>query len=111
MAALLDALRTGSASGQVRNLARCLRSAVSEIPPQVNVSGVTLTYQSCKRFVVNNPTAFRLPMGVDVPETGEHFGWSAAPGQSVFGTQTVGTVTLTYDGIVLVAASNRGTPC
>jgi hypothetical protein len=111
VAALLDALHAQSASAQVRNLARCLRTAVGEIPPQVDVSGVTLTYQGCNRFIVDNPTAYVLPMGVDVPRTGEHFGWSAAPGRSVFSTRSEGTVGLSYDGVVIRTAANGGGPC
>jgi hypothetical protein len=111
VAALFDALRTGSAPDRVCNLARCLRIAVGEIPPQIDVSGVRLTYQSCNRFVIDNPTTFRLPMGVDVLQTGEHFGWSAAPGKSEVSTQSSGTVTLTYDGVVIRTAAHGGSPC
>jgi hypothetical protein len=110
-AALFDALQTGSASARVRNLARCLRIVVSEIPPQIDVSGVTLTYQNCTRFVIHNPTDFTLPMGVDVVQTGEHFGWPATPGENKISTLSVGTVTLTYDGVVIRTAANEGKPC
>lgn len=111
VAALLDALFTGGASSRVRNLARCLRVAVGDIPPQVDVSGVTLTYQRCNRFVIDNPTTFSLPMGIDVPQTGEHFGWPAAPGHSEFSTSSAGTVSLTYDGVVIRTAANGAVPC
>ncbi len=111
VAALFDALHTSSAPDRVRNLARCLRIVIGEIPPQVDISGVTLRYVRCNTFVIDNPTAFRLPMGVDVLQTGEHFGWSAEPGHSEFSTGAVGTVSLTYDGIVIRTAAHGGLSC
>jgi hypothetical protein len=113
VAVVFDALQADvHAPAQLSTLARCLRPAVGRnIPPQIDLSGVTLRYLYCNRFVVSNPTVFSLPMGVEVVGTTEHFGWSASPGETRFSTDNVGTVRLIYDGGVIRTAANGGVAC
>ena len=96
----------------LQRLAGCLRSAVdSDIPPQLDVSGVRLTYLCGTRFRVRNPLPEFLPMSYDVYGKNEGRGVNAGPGDTVFSTDSVGTVRLFYDGRLIQTKANGNVAC
>jgi hypothetical protein len=98
----------------LRNLARCSRGALgADIPPQVDLGQVQLTYVCGNTFRIQNPTSIRLvfsflvegpaPEGYDVPVGGNS--------HADFDTDGPGTVRLLYDGTLVTTRANGGLAC
>jgi hypothetical protein len=110
VAHVVDAFRVlTSQPTLLRNLARCIRPTIGgSVPPQIDISAVTLEYVRCNQFVITNPTVFSLPMSIEVDGTTERRGFSAAPGRTVINTELTGPVRLRYDGKVIGPLANGG---
>lgn len=114
VARVFDALRYDTTVPPlVRGLAICLRRGVrGDIPPQVDVGGITLQYLCEDRFRIGNPTAARLKFTYTVegdPET--HFMDVSPHSTDTLIAWSTGTLRLSYDGQLLHEVANLGTPC
>lgn len=113
VAGLVDRIRHDpTESPLMRNLAGCMRPAFFDVPPQIDVSGVRLTYLCDTLFRIYNPTPDRLVFTVEVEGTDETFRIGVGEGQEyTFFTEHVGTVQLYYDGRLIQTAANGQQPC
>ena len=112
-AKILDPIAVDSSeSALISRLAECARPASIEVPPQIDVSSVELTYQCGNRFLVSNPTQRNLPFRYEIHDTGERVRFIVlAHSEKRLVPGTVGTMMLYYDGQPVASAANTGSPC
>lgn len=110
---LVDQIRHDPTESElIRNLARCMRPAFFDVPPQIDVSGVRLTYLCDNLFRIFNPTPDRLYFTLDVQGTDEFIRVSVGEGDELtLFTEHVGTVRLYYDGRLIQTAANGQQEC
>lgn len=114
IAAELDSveLRTGE-TALMRDLARCARGMVDEVPAGVPVAALTLTYVCGTTFQVSNSSARPAELTYSVSsEPGETYDVFVRPGASTrFSTMRAGTVDLYQNGVVVRTLKSVGRSC
>lgn len=108
------------ANGQpalVQNLARCARGVISsEIPPQVDVSGIRIDYVCGNTFRVQNHTRAALTLTVTTTDAEgasetEDVAAPAKGGWTHFNAPMAGSIQVTYDGTPVLTVANTGRRC
>jgi hypothetical protein len=112
-AAVLDPIAAGGGAPLLKNLARCSRPVLGlGIPPQIDVSRVTLGNVCGTTFRVHNTTAEYLVFSFSVVGTEERGDLPiAAHKHREFTTTHDGTVQLSYDGRVIQSLGRGARPC
>ena len=106
-------------SGQpalVQNLARCARSVVAEIAPQLDVSKIRVDYVCGNTFRVQNHTGAEIMLAIattapdGTSETEDHL-IPAKGGWTSLDAPTAGPIRVTYDGTPVATVANTGRGC
>lgn len=102
-----------SESSVLRDMGRCLRSALSaEVPAALaNPSWFTMTYVCGNRFTVHNSGTSGVSLTYDVDGTAERGTVAAVVGNSMLLTNDEGTARLYLDGRLIQTAANAHTAC
>jgi len=113
IAVVLDAIARQGGHPLLPNLARCSRPVVGRgIPPQVDVSRVTLRNVCETTFLVHNRTPEFLIFSYGMVGSTDHRDLPVdARKRREFITTQEGTVQLSYDGRVIQTASSTDRPC
>lgn len=94
----------------LRRLAECGRPV--DVPSQIDVSRIDLTYLCDDTFVVSNPTLRQLIFRFEVEETGEQGVFTVqAQSQHRLMPRGTGSLRIYYDGQLIRSAVNAGVPC
>jgi hypothetical protein len=115
-ARVIDGILYGGDPALVQGLARCARSVIAAIPPQVNVSGIRVDYVCGNTFRVQNHTGAELTLTVtttapDGSSAAEDHVVPAKGGWTAFDTPFAGAIQVTYDGTPVLTVANAGRGC
>ena len=115
-ARVIDGIVHGGDPALVQNLARCARSVVASIPPQVDVSMLRVDYVCGNTFRVQNHTGAELTLTIvttaaDGTGVAEDQVVPAKGGWTSFDTPFAGPIEVTYDGKPLLTVANAGRSC
>lgn len=114
VARVLDRIRFDAGEPeQIRNLARCYRSSVGpDIPPQIDLTGVTAALVCQNRFRVHNPTLAALSFDYGLESDEDGYDLTLGPGETrVLEPWGTGAFRLVYDGVVIRTIANTTSAC
>lgn len=105
--------RQRASSAVIRDLALCVRQAISDsVPESINPSLIQLRYICDNKFGVRNHSDKWIDVSYSVTGTNDHGDLTAAPkAETPFVTDTAGTTQLFYQGRVVASMANKGKAC
>ena len=115
-ARVIDGILYGGDPALVQNLARCTRSVIAAIPPQVDVSKIRVDYVCGNTFRVQNHTGAEITLTVVTTPTGGSSTTQdqvipAKGGWTQFDAPLAGPIQVTYDGTPVATVANAGRRC
>lgn len=100
-------------SAVIRDLASCVRQAISDsVPESINPGLIQLRYICDNKFGVRNHSDEWIDVSYAVAGTSDRGDLTAAPkAETAFVTDTAGTTQLFYQGRVVASMANKGKGC